>query len=203
MTNQSQQATKKPRIAIYGGAFDPVHIAHVEIAKCAYEQAMLDQLIFMPAAHSPLKSNVAVATDEARLAMLELAIEGMEGFSVSDAELKRSGVSYTIDTVEDLQGIHAGAELFWIIGGDQFAQLDRWCDIDKLVRIVTFLVLARPAYDLSPPTLPELVWTRVEAPLMHISSTMVRDSIALGETSYKQFLPAKVEAFIRKNALYR
>lgn len=201
MTVQFQQATKKPRIAIYGGAFDPVHKAHIEVAKCAFAQAMLDELVFMPAAHSPLKSRATVATGDARLAMLELALVGMENFSVSDAELKRHGVSYTIDTVEDFKAIHAETELFLIIGGDQFSQLDRWRDCSQLARMVTFLVIARPGYELSPPTLSGLVWIKIQAPLMGISSTMVREAVAKG-ASLKQFLPAAVEAFIRKNELY-
>jgi len=201
MTTLAQQATTKPRIAIYGGAFDPVHCAHLEVARMAYRQASLDDLIFMPAAHSPLKVQGPVASGAARIKMLELALADEAGFSIDDFELKRSGVSYTIDTVRDFKSRKSEAELFWIIGGDQFAQLDRWRDTNQLVKMLTFLVLARPGYDLSVPTIPELVWKKIEAPLMNESSTLVRERVAGGKW-IMGLLPSSVEAFIRENRLY-
>lgn len=201
MTTQAQQATTKLRIAIYGGAFDPVHRAHLEVARSAYRQASLDKLIFMPAAHSPLKAQRPIASAAARIKMLELAVAHEAGFFVDDSELKRRGVSYTIDTVRDFIGRKPEAELFWIIGGDQFAQLDRWHEIDELAKMLTFLVLARPGYDLSVPTISALVWTKIEAPLMQESSTLVRERIS-NRQPLEDILPKSVEAFIRENGLY-
>ena len=201
MVIESQQATKKPRVAIYGGAFDPVHNAHLGVAQAALGQVSLDELVFVPAAHSPLKALGAVATGEQRLKMLELAVGEMAGLSVSDVELKRKGVSYTIDTVRDFIVSHPDVELFWIIGGDQFEQLDRWRDIGDLAKMVTFLVVARPGHDLTPPPVPGLVWAQVKAPLMNESSTLIRERIAKGESTGGLMAPA-VEAFIRENELY-
>lgn len=191
----------KPRVALYGGAFDPVHRAHLKAAKAAYEQASLDELAFLPAAQSPLKSRGPVAGNEERVQMLELAIEGEPGFAVDDSELRRGGVSYTVDTVRAHKERYPAVELFWIIGADQLEQIDRWQAIETLVRMVDFLVLARPGYRLSAPGIRGLSWTKIEAPLMRESSTLIRQRIAKGE-SVKGLLPKSVEAFIKENGLY-
>lgn len=197
----AQQAITKPRIALYGGAFDPVHRAHLEAARAARRQASLEKVIFIPAAHSPLKAHGPLAGDADRLKMLELATAGEADFIVDDSELRRGGMSYTVDTVRGFKKREPEAELFWIIGGDQLAQLDRWQAIDDLVRLVTFLVLARPGYKLSAPAVSGLAWTQIEAPLMQESSTLVRERLSLGK-SLDGLLPRTVEAFIRKKGLY-
>ncbi|MGB0745115.1 MAG: nicotinate (nicotinamide) nucleotide adenylyltransferase, partial [Opitutales bacterium] len=165
---------EKNRIALYGGAFDPVHRAHIAVARAAREQVSLDRVIFLPAAQSPLKAHGPIVSDSDRLKMLEIALEGMEGYEVDDSELQRGGVSYTIETVSRFCQKCSERELFWILGGDQFAQLDRWRAVKELVRMLRFLVLARPGYGISPPEIPNLRWQKLDAPLMDMSSTQVR-----------------------------
>lgn len=201
MKTATQQAITKPRIALYGGAFDPVHRAHLEAARAARAQASLEKVVFLPAARSPLKAHAPVAGDAKRLRMLELALAGEAGFVVDDAELRRGGVSYTVDTVRDFQEREPEAELFWIIGGDQLAQLDQWHAIGDLARRVVFLVLARPGYALAAPAVPGLAWTHIDAPLMEESSTSIRERISRGEC-LDDLLPKPVEAFIQANGLY-
>lgn len=201
MTTDRQQAIKKPRIALYGGAFDPVHRAHLEVARAARSQASLDEVVFVPAAQSPLKAHGPVAGDAERLKMLELALAGEAGFAVDDSELKRGGVSYTVDTLRGFKERAPDAELFWIIGSDQFTQLDRWHAIEELAQLIVFLVLARPGYDLSPPMAPKLSWEKIEAPLMQESSTLIRERISKGQ-SIEGLLPKSVEAFIQEEGLY-
>lgn len=201
MTTEAQQAIKKPRIALYGGAFDPVHRAHLTVARAAQSQASLDQVVFIPATQSPLKMHGPVAGDAERLEMLELALAGETGFVVDDSELRRGGVSYTIDTVREYKAHAQEAELFWIIGGDQLGQLDLWHAIEDLAQQVTFLVLARPGYKLSAPEIPGLLWKQVEAPLMEESSTQIRERIAKAQ-SVAGLLPESVEAFIQEKGLY-
>lgn len=202
MKTPADQATTKTRIALYGGAFDPVHRAHLEVARAARRQASLDQVVFLPAAHSPLKAHGPVAGDADRLDMLELALGDAPDFVVDDSELRRGGLSYTVDTVRHFQAREPGAALFWILGGDQLAQLDRWQAIGDLVRRVTFLVVARPGYPLVAPEISGLVWTQIEAPLMALSSTGIRERLAQG-ASLEGCLPSSVEAFIREKGLYR
>jgi len=201
MTTDKQLATKKPRVALYGGAFDPVHRAHLEVARTARRQASLDEVVFIPAARSPLKAHGPAAGDAERLEMLELALAGEAGFTVDDSELTRGGVSYTVDTLRGYKARAPDAELFWIIGGDQFAQLERWHAIEELAQSVVFLVLARPGYDLSPPTIPGLRWQKIDAPLMRESSTLIRERVSTGR-SIEGLLPKSVQAFIRERGLY-
>ncbi|PXA03953.1 nicotinate (nicotinamide) nucleotide adenylyltransferase [Coraliomargarita sinensis] len=201
MTTQEHQATHKPRIALYGGAFDPVHRAHLEVARAARRQASLDRVAFIPAAQSPLKAHSPVASDAARLKMLELALAGEAGFVIDDSELKRGGVSYTVDTVQAFKARMPDADLYWIIGGDQLEQLDRWHAIRELAQAVTFLVLARPGYQLSAPGVSGLKYETIDAPLMEESSTSIRERIVNGE-SVIGLLPQSVEAFIREEGLY-
>lgn len=201
MKTLARQAITKRRIALYGGAFDPVHRAHLEVARTAREQASLEKVVFIPAARSPLKAHGPIARDADRLEMLELALAGEKAFVVDDSELRRGGLSYTVDTVRDFRAREPAAELFWIIGGDQLTRLENWHAIEELVRLVSFLVIARPGYELSEPPIPGLTWTQIEAPLMKESSTSIRERISRGER-VDDLLPEPVEAFIQAKGLY-
>lgn len=201
MNNPDDPVSTVPRIALYGGAFDPVHEAHLAVARAAQRQAGLTKVVFIPAAHSPLKTRGPVASYGDRLKMLELALSGEAGFVIDESELRRGGLSYTVDTVRSYRAHAPAAELFWIIGSDQLTQLDRWHAIDELVRLVTFLVLARPSYPLQAPEIPGLIWHPIEAPLMQESSTLVRERLLQG-ASVQGLLPPAVEAFIREKGLY-
>ncbi|WP_269523823.1 nicotinate-nucleotide adenylyltransferase [Coraliomargarita parva] len=189
------------RVALYGGAFDPVHNAHLEVARCACRALLLDRIIFIPASQSPLKLQGPQAPDAERLEMLHLATAGEARFSVDDYELRRGGISYTIDTVKHFRGLLDGAELFWVLGADQFEQLDRWRSVQALSSMVTYLVLARPGYSPEAPPVAGLRFTRVDAPLMEESSTMVREKCRNSE-SIKGLVPEAVRSFITEKALY-
>lgn len=201
MMTPADQAILKTRIALYGGAFDPVHRAHLAVAQAVRRQVAVDKVVFIPAAQSPLKRHGPFASDADRLKMLEIALRGEIGFEVDDLELRRGGLSYTVDTVREFQARAPEAELYWIIGGDQLAQLDRWHEIEDLVQGVSFLVLARPGYRLAAPDLAGLSWRQINAPLMEESSTVVREQIARG-ACLQGFLSPAVEAFIREKGLY-
>lgn len=198
---QAREFTGKERIALYGGAFDPVHAAHLKLAFAALEEQKLDRVVFIPAAKSPLKTKGPNASDAARFKMLELAAGDEPRFEVDDCEIKRGGVSYTVDTVRDFKGRYPEAELYWIIGADQLEQLDRWHAIEELAGMVVFLVLARPGHELSAPPVPGLIWIELNAPIMDESSTLVREAMAAGD-SLKGLVPETVEAFIRAEGLY-
>jgi nicotinate-nucleotide adenylyltransferase len=209
-SKQSIESMKDPgnesrpaRLALYGGAFDPVHCAHLRVARYALEQAQLDRVVFIPAAQSPLKAHATLSDDAARLQMLRLAIAGEVRFELDAHEIERGGVSYTINTVRHFSERFADAELFWIIGGDQFEQLHHWRCIEELVGLVTFLVLARPGADLvSSVPVADLRYQVIEAPLMSESSSEVRARCREG-LSLDGLVPSAVQAFISVQELYR
>ena len=190
------------RLALYGGAFDPVHSAHLRVARYALEQAQLDRVVFIPAAQSPLKAHAALSSDTERLQMLRLALEGERQFDLDAHEIERGGVSYTIDTVRFFRERFAGAELFWIIGGDQFEQLHDWRSIDELVGLVSFLVLERSGADmLRSAPIPGLRYQVIKAPMMAESSSEIRARCAAGD-SLDGLVPDAVQAFISEQELY-
>ncbi len=131
------------RIALYGGSFDPVHPAHPAIARAAVGQAELDQVIFLPAAQSPLKTRGPAASGELRVEMLRAALAGESWAEVSGWELDRPGPSYSWQTVEHFRKEQPETEWFWLMGVDQWQQLERWQRWEHLAGMVTFLVFTR------------------------------------------------------------
>jgi nicotinate-nucleotide adenylyltransferase len=182
------------KIGIYGGTFDPVHHAHLILARLALERFALERIVFVPTRLSPHKNN-SVATPEARLQMLRSAIEGEAQFEVDDCELQREPPSYTIDTVEKLRQKYQGAHLFLLIGDDNLAGLPSWRGFEDLRHMVTFVVLQR-AFT---PVVHEYlsVDRRID-----ISATEIRNRIASGR-SIQYLVPRSVEQIIRTRGLYR
>ena len=192
---------KRKSIALYGGSFDPVHVAHLEVAWTALENCDLDAVIFIPAAQSPLKKNAAIASDADRVEMLRLATAEESRFEVDTCELERGGTSYTVDTVKSYQAAHEGCRLHWIIGADQFELLSQWRRIEEIVSLVTFIVLRRPGHSIVQSAVKGLRFVIIDAPLMQHSSTEIRALIAEG-CSAADLLPPAVEAFICARELY-
>jgi len=193
---------ERERIALYGGAFDPVHCAHLGVARYALEQAQLDRVIFIPAAQSPLKLHTPMTEAATRLDMLELALQNEPDFDLDPFEIERGGISYTVETVRHFMHRYPQADLFWIIGGDQFEQLDRWRCIDELAQMLRFLVLPRTGADTQRPNLAKnLLYQVFDTPLMRESSSEVRRRCQQGD-SLQGWVPAAVEAFISQQELY-
>jgi nicotinate-nucleotide adenylyltransferase len=190
-----------PGVALYGGSFDPVHRAHLDVARAVLRAVEVSQVVLIPAAQSPLKSTSAQADDASRLHMLRLATQGQSGLTVDASELQRGGTSYTVDTVRAYAVAHPGRALYWIIGGDQLELLPRWHKIEKLVGLVCFILLRRPGYATQAPEIPGLRHLEVEAPLMEPSSSAIRERIAAG-LPLGDWLPPSVEAFIYEHGLY-
>ncbi len=194
------------KIGIFGGCFDPVHNAHIALAEAARDALGLDSVIFVPAAHSPLKDSTPSADAEARVEMLEAAIAGRDGFEVSDWELTQGGVSYSVDTARHFAELHPFAELYWILGADQLAVLDKWKDIEALSHIVRFAVMCRDEKKIPP--LPGDVgkYACVDAlsvPPVDVSSTFVREKISsLSDEKLFEYVPENVVKIIRKRNLY-
>src|SRR5579862_307336 len=128
------------KIGLFGGSFDPVHLGHLLVARAACEEAGLDRLFFIPAAQSPFKPGVSTAPAAERLRLLRLALAGQCKYEIDEQEIKRGGVSYTIDTVRDYARRFPGAELFYLIGADHVPALAKWREAAELARLVEFIV---------------------------------------------------------------
>lgn len=131
------------RLGVLGGTFDPVHLGHVAAAEAAIDCAELDQVVFVPTG-TPAHRPPAVATGEQRLEMCRLATADDARFSVSDIELKRTGPSYTLDTLLALRGSNPHAEMFLVLGWDAASQLRSWYRPDEVLALAPVIVVTRP-----------------------------------------------------------
>ena len=191
------------KIGFLGGSFDPVHFGHLLAAQDVYEQYKLDRLILVPAAQAPLKPQEMQSSPWGRLDMLHLAIEWDKRLEISDVELQRGGVSYTIDSARYFRAMFPHDELFWIIGGDQLPQMNLWKDITELAGMLEFIFLERPGHPAKKtPDIPGLRLHRCDGHLIEISSSELRQRVQQG-LSLHYFCPQKVIAYIEAHKLYR
>jgi nicotinate-nucleotide adenylyltransferase len=194
---------RRVKIGFLGGSFDPVHFGHLLAAQDAYEQYHLDRLILVPAAQAPLKPNDVQSSSEDRLAMLKAAIEWDHRFEVSDVELRRGGVSYTVDSARHFRTLYPDDQLYWVVGGDQLPKLHLWKDIQVLAQLVEFIFLERPGFQIrAKPDIPGLRLHRCDGHLLAISSTELRERTRRN-LSLDYFVPHKAIVYIKEHCLYR
>jgi nicotinate-nucleotide adenylyltransferase len=200
---EAGRTVRPVKIGFLGGSFDPVHFGHLLAAQDAFEQHRLDRLVLVPAAQAPLKPNDVQSSAEHRLAMLREAVAWDKRFEISDIELRRGGVSYTIDSARHFRALHPHDDLYWIIGGDQLPRLHLWKDIGALAQLVEFIFLERPGFPVkAQPDVPGLRLHRCDGHLLAISSTELRDRTRR-ELSLDYFVPHKAIVYIREHGLYR
>jgi nicotinate-nucleotide adenylyltransferase len=168
------------RIGILGGAFDPIHLGHLMMAENAADAFCLDKVIFTVAFQSPFKGKAV--SPKHRLNMVKAAIKGNKRFEVSDIELKRKGVSYTIDTVGYFKHHHPSDELFLIIGQDNVSGLKNWKNIDVLKKMAQFIVIERDWFN--------------------VSSTLIRTKLK-EKKSVRYLTPDAVIGYISRHNLYK
>ncbi|MDR2694353.1 MAG: nicotinate-nucleotide adenylyltransferase [Chitinispirillales bacterium] len=189
------------RIGILGGVFDPVHCGHLAVALLAREHFELKEVIFVPSGAPPHKSAVVVSPDD-RLNMLKLALVGVEGCGVWDGELRRSGYSYTIDTINELSEQYKGAKFYFIIGTDNLPEIAKWRSYEGIMERVTFCVAFRPGYEAAiPEALAAADIKMFPGPMWGSSSTMLREYLGSGH-SCKFMIPDAVLKYIREKELY-
>ncbi len=200
------------RVGIYGGTFDPVHFGHLVLAEQCREQGNLDQVWFIPAPRPPSKLDQPLTRFDQRVEMLELAIAGNTAFQIDEIEKERTGLSYTVDTLEDLHARHPGVEFSLLLGGDSLADLPNWKNIKRILQLVKVLVMPRPGT----PTLSEgelrarLGWDAneplslhiIEAPMIDIASHELRQRAEQGR-SVRYLVPRAVEVYLWEKKLYR
>jgi nicotinate-nucleotide adenylyltransferase len=187
-------------IGLFGGSFDPIHLGHLLVADAAREELGLSRLFFIPAAQSPFKPETHPIPAHERLRLLRLALAGRDWCEVDEQEIKRGGVSYTIDTVRDYARRFAGVELFYLIGGDHVPLLPKWREAVELARLARFAVIPRPGAEVA--AFPEpFRGQKLEGFPLALSSSQVRARVKAG-LSITQLVPAAVAEAIRNNRLY-
>ncbi len=184
------------RLALFGGTFDPIHNAHLTVAREAADQFALDQVWFVPAAHPPHKTAHTGASYEDRFRMTELACQADPRFIASRLEAGE-GKSYSIDTVEHVREL--GQQPFFIIGADAFAEIPSWHRWQDLVRLTEFIVVTRPGHPYSAP--PGARVHRLDTVALPVSSSEIRRKLALGEIPAE--LPVSVGFYISERGLYQ
>ena len=197
-------------VGLMGGTFDPIHIGHLVSAEEARQQFALDYVVFVPAGLPPHKEKGYVTAPEHRYLMTTLAVMSNPAFFVSRVEVDRDEPSFTVDTVRHFAEHEVpGAALFFITGADAILEILTWKDYAELPRLCTFIAVSRPGYSLGRlretvgghyPELPQKVHL-LEIPALAISSTFIRESVALGKT-IKYLTPEPVEQYIKKHGLY-
>ncbi|HSU54957.1 MAG TPA: nicotinate (nicotinamide) nucleotide adenylyltransferase [Candidatus Dormibacteraeota bacterium] len=188
------------RIGLYGGSFDPVHLGHLLVAQAAREELGLETLFLIPAAQSPFKPERQTTPANERLRLLRIALAGKEWCALDDQEIRRGGISYSIETVRDYASRFAGAELFYLVGADNVPALPKWREANELARLAQFVAIPRPGEP--PPTFPAPFRGRTLRGFpFGVSSSEIRDRIKAG-ASIEHLVPAAVAEAIRNNQLY-
>lgn len=190
-------------IGIYGGSFNPPHVAHLVVAETVREQFGLDCILWIPSFRPPHKDVETLAPIDDRLEMVRLAISGNDGFAVSDIEKRLGGISYTLSTIERLQEENPDDRFHLIMGGDTLLEFGKWYHPEQIISRVALLVYHRPGADLSGANPKFLEHARLaEAPLLAISAEGLRRRIHAGH-SIRYFVPESVRLYIEEHGLYR
>lgn len=186
------------RLALFGGTFDPIHNAHIAIAREAADHFHLNRVLLIPNAIPPHKQRQTTAAYARRFAMAELAAQADPRLTASRLE-EGQATSYSILTIERVRReLPAGTELYFLIGADAFSEIETWFRWRDVIEQVDFIVLSRPGYVYDIPTGARV--HRLETLQLHVSSTDIRRRLAHGEAPPE--LPAAVLTYIRANRLY-
>jgi nicotinate-nucleotide adenylyltransferase len=190
------------RVGVFGGSFDPVHHAHVALARSALAALQLDEVRWVPTGQ-PWQKARRITPAEHRVAMVRSAIADEPRFVLDLIEVRRSGPSYTLDTVRELRAAHPGQEWVLIIGQDQYLGLHTWKDWPELLAQVELAVANRPGPPQAPdPAVQRFPHRMVPLPMLDISSTGIRQKVARGE-DISQLVPPEVARYIETHGLYR
>jgi len=200
------------RIALFGGTFDPIHRGHLAIATAAADAFALDQVLFAPTGHQPLKSGAPAASFPDRLAMVALACAEDPRFEASSIERPRpdGAANFTVDTLGVLRRHNPTDLLFNLAGADSFLTLRQWHSPSRLLELAEWIVVSRPGTPLTEEQIAALQLTPEQRSRVHlltgihedVSATGLRQRLHAGDPCYG-FLPATVDAYIQSHGLYR
>lgn len=197
---------KRYRIGIFGGTFDPLHTGHLRLAAIAAREFRLDRVYFVPTRFPPHKNRPATPARH-RISMLRRALRGNKQFRVSDYELRRRGVSYTVRTLEYFTRIYPGSELYLILGQDNAAEFHTWREPERILDLASLIILRRGKESVSRALHGRVlskarskIWVLTEA-RFNISSSEIREKLSQGRT-VTSLIPESVERYIRQHKLY-
>ncbi len=197
------------RVGIFGGSFNPIHLGHLLLAQTALEWFDLSRVLFMPCAIQPHKDPGLLAPAAVRKTMVEAAIEDNPAFDLLDIELRRGGVSYSVDSLRTIREQMPRAELFFMIGADTLRELHAWKDIASVLELCRFAVFARPGVRVRPGDIklaapwPESLLKGIcSIRQLDISSSDIRHRVAEG-LNIRYLVPSQVEMIIGEHHLYR
>lgn len=214
MAPGKERKSKKQKIGIMGGTFNPIHHGHLVTAQEALDQFGLDQVVFIPTGDPPHKVKDRLAGAEDRYLMTVIATSSNSRFFVSRIEIDRRGKSYTIDTLRELREQYgSGSGLYFITGADAILEILTWRKPDEIVHLCKFIAATRPGYDLFPiKELKKRLFNNkddadrhifnMEIPALAISSTDIRKRITEGR-AIDYLVPEGVSNYILKHGLYR
>ncbi len=188
----------RKKIGLLGGNFNPIHNAHLMLAREAARSLQLDKVLLMPENLPPHQDKKTTIAPEHRIQMIKLAIAPFPELDLELCEIERGGKSYTYDTMRDLTAKNPDTDYFFIVGSDMVDYLPKWYKIDELVKLVQFVAFRRNKAVKS--TNYPVKW--LDTPILKISSTQIRENIARGIEPV-QLLPEPVLDYIEKNQLYR
>jgi nicotinate-nucleotide adenylyltransferase len=188
------------KLGIFGGSFDPVHLGHLLVAQAAIEELNLHRLFFIPAAQSPFKPASQPAPAVVRMQMLRLALAGKTNCEVDEQEIKRGGISYTIETLRDYAKRFPQAELFYLIGADNAAKLPEWREAGELAKLAEFVAIPRPG-GVTAVFVPPFRGRTLKGFPLAVSSSEIRARLKAG-LPIELLVPQAVAEAIRTNRPY-
>ena len=190
------------KLGIFGGSFNPPHNGHLIVLESVRDSLQFQKIFVIPSAQSPNKRDAQLADPQHRFEMTKLAFKGNPDFEVSDIELKRYGVSYTVDTVKALAALYQNASLSLIIGADNLIEFESWKGPDEILDLVDLIVMSRPGFPFNEVSgRPSRSAKFVNVPQIGISGTDIRRRIRMGR-SIRYLVPSLVEEYIVKKHLY-
>ena len=192
------------KVCLFGGTFDPPHLGHLIIAQTIFEAEKFDHIVFVPAFKPPHKNGIQISPVDYRLDMLKIAIKENPNFLLSDIEIQRGGLSYSIDTIVEYkkQNNIESNNLFYLIGSDSLKQFHKWKDPERIINESSVIVAIRPGF--RPSDIPNWILAKIQfasIPRIEISSTAIRKRWVKDKT-IRYMVTESVWQFINKNKLY-
>ena len=192
------------KICIFGGSFNPIHNGHLYFIDEVRKKIQIDKFIIIPVNVSPLKQDIKMANNSDRLKMLNLGLVEFQDCIVDDYEIKKGGISYSIDTVKKMKDKYGKEnEYFYLIGSDNICVIKMWKEYKKLLKSVKFIVVPRDNFKIN--QIEKDILNRIQLVSIKeidVSSTKIRNSIK-GNKSISKFVPESVAEYIKKNKLYK
>ena len=192
------------KVCLFGGTFDPPHLGHLIIAQTIFEAENFDQIVFVPAYQPPHKNRMKISPVDQRLEMLNIAIKENPNFIMSDLEIERKGLSYSIDTIMEYkkQNNLNSNELFYLMGSDSLRQFKKWKDPKMIIDESRVIVAIRPGF--RPSDIPNWILAKIQfasIPRIEISSTTIRERW-VNDKTIRYMVTESVWQYINKNKLY-